>query len=847
MKFLRLFIIGLLGAALLGTIVAIGVVIKFSSGLPTLDAIKNYTPLLITQVYSDNDQLLSEFSVERRVPIPVDQMPQNLVKAFVAAEDNEFFTHRGVNPFTIMRAAIKNMQAGQTVQGGSTITQQVAKSILLTPERSIQRKIKEMLLAFRIEDELSKDEILNLYFNHIFLGQGAYGVEAAAQTYFGKAAKDLTIPEAAILAGLPRAPSRDNPISNPSAAKQRQLYVLGRLLSDQVISQSEYEEFIKTPLKIKNKSSAEHISSPAPYFTEHVRRYLMQKYGADMVYGGGLKVYTTVNVTNQIAAQDSIKAGLIALDKRMGLRAPSKKLPTENDRKKFLENQHKELLEKHNEFKELTADGALEIVKDESGATPIEVGKNYAGVVVDKDKKATKYIVVQIGNRRGFIKPDDYEWPKFANPEEVYKEKVVRDPYKELKIGDVITVQPKVINSQGFDEHSLEQEPQVQGAILSYRIPDGAIVSMVGGYDYNVTKSEFNRAVQAVRQPGSTFKPILYAAALDAGLTPSTIIVDSPIIYRDADEQTQLENVWRPDNYDRKFYGDMTLRSALNLSRNIPAIKLLQHLKISTVIEYAKKLGIQSKLAEDLSIALGSSGMTLEELLKAWGVFANQGQRLTPYFIRKVVDRDGNVLEEYKAPEVEQVIPNSTAYLMTSLLKTVVEHGTGTPVKALGRPTAGKTGTTSDYKDALFVGYVPELITGVWVGFDEDRPIGKNELGGKAAAPIWLQYMQVATASLEAKDWEVPSTVQIAQIDSETGDVPTPRTQKRISEYFAVGNTPGLPKGTLNEKFELVVEKDAAPVKTAVVTGNPDVLPGSSQQNSEESDVNTDDLLREDY
>jgi penicillin-binding protein 1A len=383
--------------------------------------------------------------------------------------------------------------------------------------------------------------------------------------------------------------------------------------------------------------------------------------------------------------------------------------------------------------------------------------------------------------------------------------------------------------------------------LMSYRIPDGAIVSMVGGYDYNITKSEFNRAVQAVRQPGSTFKPILFSAAIDAGMTPSTIVVDSPLVYRNSDEQTQLESVWRPDNYDRKFYGDMTLRSALALSRNIPAIKLLQHLKIPTVIEYAKKLGIQSKLAEDLSIALGSSGMTLEELMKAWAIFGNEGRRLTPYFIRKVVDRDGNILEEYKQPDVEQVIPQSTAFLMTSLLKSVVEFGTGTPVKPLGRPVAGKTGTTSDYKDALFLGYVPELITGVWVGFDEDRPLGRNELGGRAAAPIWLQYMQVATVNLEEKDWDPPATIQQAQIDAATGDVPTYRTKKRFAEFFAKGNTPGLPKGTYTETGELIVETNAPIAKTLVVTGNPGMVPGEASDSSPESDVNTDSLLQDEF
>ena len=695
--------------------------------------------------------------------------------------------------------------------------------------------------------------------NHIFLGQGSYGIEAAAQTYFGKKAAELTVPEAAILAGLPRAPSRDNPISNPQAAKQRQLYVLGRLLATQQISQGEYEAFTKTPIQIKNKSDLS-AKSPAPYFTENVRRYLIEKYGTDAVYGQGLKVYTTLNLTSQIAAQDSIKAGLLALDKRMGLRPPSLRLKGKEAISKFSQEQHKKIVEKFYDFKLLSPAGELEDHVEMSKPTPLELGKNYSGVVAEIDTKKTKFIVVQVGNRRGFIRPEDYQWISEANPEEVYKEPVIRSALRDLKVGDVITVQPKILANQTtegltpgtspgvLDEYFLEQEPLAQGALLSYRVTDGAITTLVGGYDFYITKSEFNRATQAVRQPGSTFKPLLFSAALDAGLTPSTIVVDSPLVYRSEDEQSELEKVWRPDNYDRKFYGDMTLRQALNLSRNIPAVKLLQYLKIPAVLEYVQKLGIKSPMASDLSVALGSSGMTLQELLNAWSIFANAGNRLQPYFIKKIVDRNGEILEEHAAPPEERVIPESTAFLMTSMLKTVVEYGTGTPVKPLGRPVAGKTGTTSDYKDALFVGYIPELITGVWVGFDEDRPLGRNELGGRAAAPIWLQYMQVAASNYTVMDWTPPASVEQAMIDAETGDVPGQSTKKRYLEYFARGTAPGQPVSKLSETGELVPDPAGLLNKVQVVTGYAGVVPeGDSQNLVPKSDVNSDDLLREEF
>jgi penicillin-binding protein 1A len=842
----------LLGLFAVGLLAVTVVLVSYSRKLPSLEALENYQPRLVTTVYADDDRVIAEHSTERRKTLSPDEIPTVAIRAFVAAEDDEFFNHRGINPVAILRAALKVLRAGHAVQGGSTITQQVAKSILLTPEKSLDRKIKEMLLAFRMEKALTKNQILALYLNQIFLGQEAYGIEGASQTYFGKPAANLTVAEAAILAGLPRAPSRDNPIANPKFAKQRQAYVLGRMLSTSAISRDEYEEAMKEQVKIRNK--AEKIDLELPYFNEHVRRYIAQKYGTDLLYGGGLKVYTTVNVEAQKAAENAIHTGLRALDKRSGLRKPAVHLKTPQARQEWLAKQDAQLNEKHNDYKLLTPEGTLDVPVSADGLTPIELGKNYQAVLIDKDKK-TRHLVVQVGNRKGFIKPEEYKWVFEANAEEIYTEKIVRNPLTQLEVGNVITVTPRVV-ANDKSEFALEQEPLVQGALLSYRMPDGALTALVGGYDYAVTKSEFNRAIQAVRQPGSAFKPIIFAAALDQGLTPSTIIVDSPIVYKDVDEQSQLEKIWRPDNATDKFYGETTLRNALAFSRNIPTIKLLQHIKIQTAIDYSRKLGIKSNLSPDLSIALGSSGMTPDELVKAWGVLANKGRKLNTYFIRRIEDRNGQVLEEYKAPaESEQILPETTAYLITNLLQSVVDYGTGVAVKALGRPVAGKTGTTSDSKDAWFLGYVPQMITGVWVGFDEDRTLGRNETGTKAAAPIWLEYMQEAVKKLPSEEFTVPAGIIQVQVDSETGDLPSPQTKKRLVEVFADGTAPGqipakpqgLPGATSPSpapSIALGPDGNPLPNRTVVITGNPGAMSAPRAAPGSSEDVNADELFR---
>ncbi|MEZ4814729.1 MAG: PBP1A family penicillin-binding protein [Bdellovibrionota bacterium] len=787
--------------------------------LPKIDALITYEPRVVTVLFDRNDKVIEEFSTEQRIELKEDEIPEIVKKAFIAAEDGDFYEHHGINPVTLLRAAVKNFLAGSKVQGGSTITQQVAKTFFLTPEKSYSRKVKELFLAIEIEKQLSKDQILSRYLNQIYLGQGAYGIEAASLVYFGKNAKDLSIAEAAILAGLPRAPSRENPISNPAAAKQRQKYVLRRMKEIQAISAVEQEQALNEEVHVKNK--VQEVKWPAPYYSEHVRRYLLDKYGKTSLYEEGLKVYTTVDIEAQEAAQNAVNSGLEVIDKRLGLRPPEQNFPSEATRQAFLADKHTSIIEEAYDFKLLTSDGTLKSPVDVNEPTPLKSGEIYPALVIGKDNPR-KAILIQVGNRPGSIRPNNYQWAREANPTEIYRDKVIRDPYKELQIGDLIQV-----SYISKDDFQLDQKPLVQGALLSYRLPDGAINAMVGGYDFYQTRSEFNRAVQAVRQPGSTFKPIIYGAAIEKGVTPASIIVDSPIVYRDHSEKDEIETIWKPDNYSSVSYGDTTLRSALAFSRNIPTIKLLQYIKIPEAISFARKLGIQSKLSEDLSLALGSSGITLEELSTSIGVFANQGKKLTPYFIRKIENRNGEILEEHQNLSGEQVISPQVAFLTTSLMKSVVDYGTGTTVKALGRPVAGKTGTTSDYKDALFVGFIPQMISSVWVGFDENQQVGPAETGTRAAAPIWLDYMKVATKDLEVSDFQVPTGVSQVTVDADTGGLPTSRTKKLLTDYFIDGTAPGqqmrLPSGELSPFVN----------KPIVITGYGQGISDAKHQDSE--------------
>ncbi len=612
--------------------------------LPSIAALKDYRPSITTRVYAENNELIDEFFLEDRKVIKYEHIPKLVIQAFVAAEDARFFQHQGFDMQSMSRAFFKNLEAGRIVQGGSTITQQVAKSLYLSPERKYIRKLKEALLAYKIDKYLTKEEIITLYLNHIYLGHGTYGVEAAAQGYFGKSARDLTLGEAALLAGLPKAPSNYSPYLHLDKAYQRQAYVLTRMLEDGYITKAEKDRALAIRLHFRSIKPKDKI---APYFIENVRRYIQEKYGSDVLYKEGLEVYTTLNIQMQKAARDAVEQGLKEMEER-----------------------------------------------------------------------------------------EHYE--------------------------------------KGL----------VQGALFAMESKTGAIRAMVGGRDFQ--KSEFNRATQSRRQPGSAFKPIIYTAGFDKGMTPATVLIDSPIVYPDP---AQPDGVWKPKNFDEKFLGPTTLHNALIHSRNIITIKVLEEIGIDYAISYAANMGISSPLSRNLSLALGTSGVTLQELVRAYGVLANAGKRTTPFFIKKIVDRTGQVFEEAQ-PKVEQVIDPRIAFLTSYVMQDVVESGTGQRVRKLGRPVAGKTGTTDDTRDAWFMGFTPSLVAGVWLGFDQERSLGRLEVGGRAAAPIWLYFAEKALQGMPVEVFPVPEGIVFIKVDPKTGAPAKASTRGAIFESFLEGTTP---------------------------------------------------------
>jgi penicillin-binding protein 1A len=750
-----LFLTTLVAVVLGGGIIA-GVFVYLSRDLPKITSLADYRPPVITTVYSDDNRKIGEFYNERRIVIPLAQMPPQLLEAFVAAEDDRFFQHRGVDLLSIIRAFFKNLEAGKIVQGGSTITQQVTKSFLLTPERSYRRKIREAILAYRIEKAFTKEEILYLYLNQIYLGHGAYGVQAAAENYFGKSAASMNLAECAMLAGLPQAPSRYSPFRHPDRAKQRQIYVLNRMVAEGYITNIQATEAIDTPLDIKPRRNW--FIEQVPTYTEHVRRYVEATYGKKMLYEEGLNIYTAVNIEMQNVAREEVTKGLLNLDKRQGYRGPMDHLAPEE------------------------IDGFSKTLMETQGPDLFVDGHTLKGVVIAVDDDAGQ-VTVRMGAVQGVIVLDDMDWARKPNPEVPFYVSKIRRPSQALTVGDVIDVTLLTQGEDGMWSLALAQTPIAQSALLSIEAETGYVKVMVGGRDFN--SSQFNRAIQSRRQPGSAFKPIVYAAALDSGYTPATIIYDSPIVYED----TLTDSTWKPKNYGKRFYGPTLLLKALAKSRNVVTIKILQDIGIDTVIDYARKLGITSDIAEDLSIALGSSGVSLLEIVNAYSVFANQGYFVEPVFITRIEDREGNEIES-SMPRRERVITSETAYIMTTLLEGVVQRGTGQRVKALGRPVAGKTGTTNNLFDAWFVGYTPRYITGVWVGFDEESSLGASETGSRAASPIWLGYMQRILEGKPVRAFQVPEGVVFTKIDAETGLLPIPESADTIFVCFKEGTVP---------------------------------------------------------
>jgi penicillin-binding protein 1A len=730
----------------------------WSSNLPYIGSLKEYNPPIITEVFSDDGEVIGRFWEEKRIVVPLEQVPEHLINAFIAAEDARFFKHEGVDILSIARALIKNLVAGKIEQGGSTITQQVTRSLLLkNPKRTYKRKAREALLSLQIEKNFSKERILFLYLNQIYLGHGAYGVEAAARTYFNKSAAELNLSESALLAGLPQAPSRYSPITHLERAKARQKYVLERMREEGYIEETEEEEALNAELQIEENE--ERSFSKAPYFAEHVRKYLEKRYGRELLYRGGLKVYTTLNLKMQRVAQAALDKGLRELDKREGYRGPLRHLSAE-EMKAFREERA----------------GAME-------QDPFETDSIFEGLVEKVDDQKGE-VIISCGEKRGLLTLSEMKWARAPNPEVPYYAESLKFPSKALKTGDVVLVRIKEKGMPPFDWIlSLEQDPEIQGALLSMEVKSARVRAMVGGRDFDV--SQFNRAIQSRRQPGSAFKPIIYAAALDNGMNPATVIIDAPYISKGSQE----EELWRPKNYKKKFFGPTLLRTALIMSRNVITVKILREIGVLHAIEYAERMGIESELSPDLSLALGSSGISLYELTRAYLVFANGGRLAEPFFINRIVDRSGQVIEENQ-PFLREAISKETAHVMTDLLRAVIQEGTGWRIKALKRPAAGKTGTTNELRDAWFLGYTPSLVTGTWVGYDDRKPMGKGETGSRAASPIWLYFMSQVLKDQPVEDFAVPEGVVFAKIDSKTGLLASPYSEKTVFQAFKEGTEP---------------------------------------------------------
>lgn len=712
-----------------------GFVAAYMNDLPSLDLLEEYQPSLSTTLYSDQDEPFASLFEQKRIYVPLQKIPMHLVRALLAVEDARFYQHRGVDPRGIVRAIWTNLKCLCLAEGGSTITQQLAKVLFLTPEKSFSRKIKEILLAFEIERRYSKDKILELYLNQVYFGHGAYGVEAAAQTYFSKSVGQLTLAEAAMLAGLPRAPNYYSPILDKGRAKRRREHVLNRMTELGIITHKTAAETSKVPFDERRFAPSKNL---APYFVEYVRQQIEEKYGTYALYHGGLKVYTTLNLMMEKAAEEALIGSLREIDKGRGYRLKPKTKKTAKDRPSYI--------------------------------AP-KLGEVLWGKVV---KARPQGIEVEVDRYRGEIPNEKLSWTGLDKPWEAFDEE------EQIKVR-VLAIDEK----RKTLELGLEQDPEVEGAFLAIDPRTGQIKAMVGGYDFE--RSKFNRAIQAKRQPGSAFKPFVYAAAFDRGFTPSTILVDSPVNYPILVNGQQRE--WSPENYDRTFRGPTTLRYGLEHSINVIAVKLIEKVGVRPVIELARTMGITSELRAEYALALGVSEVTLLEIVSAYGAFANRGNRMEPYAIRKVVDNRGTILEEH-FPEGHQVLREETAFILTQVLRGVVERGTGKGARVIGRSLAAKTGTTQEATDAWFIGYTPSLVAGVWIGYDTKRSLGPHESSARLAVPIWVHFMQRILPILPEEDFPIPQNVVPITVNYQTGQPTSPEDKEGIVEFFIQGTEP---------------------------------------------------------
>jgi penicillin-binding protein 1A len=795
--------IGAVNLALLAGIVGY---VHFSRGLPELPSLQSYRPPIITEMVSGDGQIVGEFFAERRKVVPFERIPKRLVQAFVASEDQRFFDHGGVDVIGTLRAAFNTYVLRRRVQGGSTLTQQTAKALLISSEgfeagtrKNLTRKIRELILAKRLERAFTKEQILWMYLNGVYLGHNSYGVQAAAENYYRKNVEDLTLPEVALIAGLPQAPSRFSPFSRPEAAKERRRYVLRRMMEEGMITPEERKVAAEAEVKVFPVDDV--FRETSPFYVETVRRQIVDRYGNDRLLHDGIRVEMAMDLEKQRAAQAAVLKGLMEVDHRQGYYGPAGHVA--GDERKALEEKLARSWPK----------GAL------------HVGDYCVGIVSRVDDKAG-IAEVKVGEAEGLLPISGMRWARKPNPEVRYPDALIARVSTALKVGDVVVlrrvergelVQREAAIESGKPKDvpeapllfTLEQDPRLQGALVSVDPWTAYVTAMVGGYDFEA--SEFNRAFQACRQPGSAFKPVVYSCAVEKlDFTPATILTDAPLVFRDDD------NSWKPQNYGEDFKGDVTLRTALVNSMNIPAVKTAEALanKFGSGVlgEWAKGLGISTPVKVELGSALGSSCVNLWELTNVYALFARYGEKRPSTFVKRVVDRDGQVLEDHtdwRDPWVplatrlaagvaevsrprEKAMDEKTAYILVRLMREVATVGTGARAAALGKPAAGKTGTTNDSFDTWFMGFTHDLATGVWLGYDVNvTPLGRWETGGRAALPVWLDYMQAALKDREQPEFVAPEGIVEVKIDPETGK-PVPEEARGVKEPFKVGTEPTL-------------------------------------------------------
>ncbi len=747
------FLVAIAGAA--------GLFWHFSKDLPDYSQLQDYEPPVMTRVHASDGSLVAEYARERRLYLPIQAIPKSVLNAFIAAEDKSFYEHGGLDFAGIARAGFayfQNFGSNRRPQGASTITQQVAKNFLLTNELSLERKVKEALLALRIERTYSKDKILELYVNEIYLGLGAYGVAAASLLYFDKSVHELSIPEAAYLAALPKAPNNYHPFRQRERAIERRNYVIDRMVEERYISAQEGEKAKREPLNVTPRPTGAHIFA-AEYFAEEVRRDIYERYGEKKLYEGGLSVRATLDPKMQVMARQALSNGLVKFDEQQGYRGAVAKIDASGDWGVKLA-----------EIK------ALSDIAPWRMAVVLEVSDQAARIGFQPPREPGGVI----GKERqiGIVPLEGVKWARPHSGSE--RAKAIQRVGQVLHPGDVIYVDPLNKDANTF---RLRQIPDVSGAIVVMDPWTGRVLALVGGFSYDM--SQFNRATQALRQPGSSFKPFVYAAALDNGYTPSSVVMDAPLEI----DQGPGGGVWRPENYSGKFYGPQTLRFGIEQSRNVMTVRLAQDVGMPLIGEYAKRFGVYDELPPYLSFALGAGETTVLRMTAAYSMFANGGRRIKPTLIDRIQDRYGHTIFRHDQRECrgcaaqkwqnqpepmlvdrrEQVLDPMTAYQITSMMEGVVQRGTATVVREVGKPVAGKTGTTNDEKDAWFVGFSPDLTVGVYIGYDKPRHLGRGATGGHLAAPVAKDFLKVALAEKPAVPFRVPPGIKLIRIDPKTG------------------------------------------------------------------------------